>query len=279
MAKLTAAQIKEQTKKVRSAIAKHKRENKEENFTSLSDDEVVAKLKRVKSPMIVSQGWGGTTPGGTFNYSIGLLNPDPTATFSRDVHVWVGSGNADPTVGTFLLNVDPRFPRLTQPAAFRCDAACIWRQHDSEFLDQSAGDGREIELHRQQLPDAAQLSRHRTISRSWLLPILGHVTVRPSRAASPPSRRPSRKDPRWRRARRAGLSDGKRRAGVAPSPHRRAHDQLGLQRHGVGQGHVVVEVVDDGVGGGRADFGGRLAHRGQVFDRIDVYADHISTIS
>ena len=34
------------------------------------------------------------------------------------MHVWVGSGNADPTVGTFLLNVDPRFPRLTQPAAF-----------------------------------------------------------------------------------------------------------------------------------------------------------------
>jgi len=34
------------------------------------------------------------------------------------VHVWVGSGNVDPTVGTFLLNVDTRFPRLTQPAAF-----------------------------------------------------------------------------------------------------------------------------------------------------------------
>jgi hypothetical protein len=118
MAKLTAAQIKEQTKKVRAAIAKHKRENKEENFTSLSDEEVVAKLKRVKSPMIVSQGWGGTTPGGTFNYSIGLLNPDPIAASSLYVHVWVGSGNADPTVGTFLLNVDPRFPRLTQPAAF-----------------------------------------------------------------------------------------------------------------------------------------------------------------
>jgi hypothetical protein len=31
-------------------------------------------------------------------------------------HVWVGSGNVDPTVGTFLLNVDTRFPRLTEPA-------------------------------------------------------------------------------------------------------------------------------------------------------------------
>ena len=31
-------------------------------------------------------------------------------------HAWIGSGNVDPVVGTFLLNVDPRFPRLTEPA-------------------------------------------------------------------------------------------------------------------------------------------------------------------
>ena len=118
MAKLTAAQIKEQTKKVKDAIAKHKRDNKEENFTALSDEEIGDKLKRTKSPMIVSQGWSNTTPGGTFNYSVGLLNPDPTAAASLYVHVWVRSGNADPMVGTFLLNVDPRFPRLTQPGPF-----------------------------------------------------------------------------------------------------------------------------------------------------------------
>jgi hypothetical protein len=118
MAKLTAAQIQEQTEKVRDAIAKHKRESKEENFTSLSDEEIVAKLKRVKSPMMVSAGWSSTTPGGTFNYSVSLLNPDPIAASNLYVHVWVGSANADPTVGTFLLNVDSRFPRLTQPPAF-----------------------------------------------------------------------------------------------------------------------------------------------------------------
>jgi hypothetical protein len=32
--------------------------------------------------------------------------------------LWVGSGNVDPTIGSFLLNVDTRFPRITQPASF-----------------------------------------------------------------------------------------------------------------------------------------------------------------
>jgi hypothetical protein len=33
------------------------------------------------------------------------------------VHVWVGSGNVDPDLGTYLLNVDPRFSRLSEPKA------------------------------------------------------------------------------------------------------------------------------------------------------------------
>lgn len=118
MAKLTAKQIKEQTEKIKAAIAKHKRENKDEHFTSLSEEEIAAKLKRVNSPMIVSQGWSGSTPGGTFNYSVGIQNPDPVSAGNLYVHVWVGSGNVDPAVGTFLINVDPRFPRLSQPPAF-----------------------------------------------------------------------------------------------------------------------------------------------------------------
>lgn len=118
MAKLTAAQIKEHTKKIQDAIAKHKRENKEEHFISIKPEEIEAKLKRVNSPMSVSEGWGNTTPGGTFNYSIGIYNPDPVSASNLYVHVWVGSGNVDPTVGTFLINVDTRFPRLAQPPAF-----------------------------------------------------------------------------------------------------------------------------------------------------------------
>jgi hypothetical protein len=113
--KWTAAQIKEEIQKIQKVVERHKRENKEEYFTSVSPDEIEKKLKRVKSPMIVSQGWGNTTAGGAVNYNLGIYNPDPAQAIWLFAHVWVGSGNVDPTVGTFLLNIDTRFPRLTQP--------------------------------------------------------------------------------------------------------------------------------------------------------------------
>ena len=118
MAKLTAARIKQQKEKIQAIIEKHKRENKEEHFTSLTPEQIEEKLKRVNSPAIVSQGWSSTTVGGTFNYTVGLYNPDATNASDLYVHVWVGSANVDPTTGTFLLNVDTRFPRLTQPPPF-----------------------------------------------------------------------------------------------------------------------------------------------------------------
>ncbi len=114
--KWTPVQVKEQIQKIQLVIEKQKRENKEEHFTAITPEEIEKKLQRVNSPMIVSQGWGSTTPGGTVNYSVGIYNPDPTTAVWLFVHVWIGSGNVDPTTGTFLLNVDTRFPRLTQPA-------------------------------------------------------------------------------------------------------------------------------------------------------------------
>ena len=116
--KFTPTQIKEHIKSIQKATEKHKRENKGEHFTAVTAEEIEKKLKRVNSPMIVSQGWSGTTPGGTFPYSLGIYNPDPTQAIWLFAHVWVGSGNVDPTVGTFLLNVDTRFPRLTEPPVF-----------------------------------------------------------------------------------------------------------------------------------------------------------------
>lgn len=113
--KWSAAEIKEQTAKIQEVVEKQKRENKGEHFTAITPEEIEKKLKRVKSPMIVSQGWGNTTPGGTVNYQLGLYNPDPTQAIWLFAHVWVGSGNVDPTVGTFLMNVDARFPHLTEP--------------------------------------------------------------------------------------------------------------------------------------------------------------------
>jgi hypothetical protein len=123
MPKLTAAQIKEQTKKIQDAIEKYKQQNKEEHFTSLTPEEIDKKLKRTNSPMIIMQGWSGAPVGGSASYTVGIQNPDPTSAIFLHVHVWVGSGQPDPVVGTFLLNVDTRFPRLTQPVPLLASGA------------------------------------------------------------------------------------------------------------------------------------------------------------
>jgi hypothetical protein len=118
-AKWTRSQIKKQIEKIQKVIEQHKRLAKEgEAFTSVTPEDIERKLKRVDSPMIVSQfgSWtGATPPGGTLTYNVGIYNPDSTQAIWLFAHVWVGSGNTDPTVGTFLLNVDTRFPHLTQP--------------------------------------------------------------------------------------------------------------------------------------------------------------------
>ena len=111
----TAAEIKEQIQNIQKVIGEQKREFKSEHFTSVTPEEITKKLKRSMSPMIVSQGWNSTTPGGTVNYNLGIYNLDSPDAIWLFAHVWVGSGNIDPIVGTFLLNVDTRFPRLTQP--------------------------------------------------------------------------------------------------------------------------------------------------------------------
>lgn len=117
MPKFTAAQIKEQAAKIQEFIAKEKARYKGQNFTEAEAEEIVLKLKRVNSPMIVFQGWSGSThAGGVINYNVGIWNPDPSQAIWLFAHAWVGSGNVDPVTGTFLLNVDTRFPRLTEPA-------------------------------------------------------------------------------------------------------------------------------------------------------------------
>jgi hypothetical protein len=96
-------------------IEEQKEGNKLEHFTAITEDEIEQKFSKVNSPMIISQGWSDTTQGGTVNYNLGIYNPDPTQVIWLFAHVWVGSGNVDPTIGSFLSNVDSRFPRLTEP--------------------------------------------------------------------------------------------------------------------------------------------------------------------
>ena len=113
--KWSDAQVKDHIKKIMEVVKQHKKENKEENFTAITAEALEKKFKRVNSPMIVSQGWNSTTPGGTINYNLGIYNPDPGEAIWLFAHVWVGSGNVVPDPGAFLLNVDSRFPRITQP--------------------------------------------------------------------------------------------------------------------------------------------------------------------
>lgn len=119
-ARWTPAQIKEQIQRIQEVVEQQKRlVEKGENFTAVTPEDIERKLKRANSPMIVSQfgSWTGPTVlGGTLTYKVGIYNPDPTQAIWLFAHVWVGSGNVEPSVGTFLLNVDTRFPRLTQPA-------------------------------------------------------------------------------------------------------------------------------------------------------------------
>jgi len=161
--KWSAAEIKDHTTRIHAAIEKIKHENKTEHFTSITPEEIEKKFERVNSPMIISQGWNSTTPGGTVNYSLGIYNPDPTTAIWLFADVFVGSGNVDPVTGTFLLNVDPRFPRLVEPAF----AGLTLASGASTVLSYSLKVPATVEknqLSRKQLPDGFQLARHREIS-------------------------------------------------------------------------------------------------------------------
>jgi hypothetical protein len=116
--KWSEAQIKAHIQTIQKIVDKGKRENKGEHFIGITPEQIREKLKRVHSPFFTFLGWNSTTPGGTVNLNVGIFNPDPTTAGSLFAHVWIGSGNVDPTVGTFLLNVDTRFPRLTEPPFF-----------------------------------------------------------------------------------------------------------------------------------------------------------------
>jgi hypothetical protein len=116
--KWTKAEIKDHIQRIQAAVEKQRKENNDEIFMAITPEEIEKKFKRVNSPMIVSQGWGHATTGGTVSYHLGIYNPDPVAYGGAYAHVWVGAGNIDPTIGTFLLNVDTRFPRLTLPPIY-----------------------------------------------------------------------------------------------------------------------------------------------------------------
>jgi hypothetical protein len=89
------------------------------HFTAPTGEQLVAKFASAKSPMIVFQGWSGSTgTPGTISYTVGINNPDPVAQGSLFVHLFIGPANVAPNVNNALGLVDQRFPRLTEPEFF-----------------------------------------------------------------------------------------------------------------------------------------------------------------
>lgn len=117
---LTTAQIEERTEAILDAQKQRQdAAGDEENFAPVGREDTEKALAGENVAML---GGFGTTlsapPGGIITLRIGVEYPDPAAVPPQSgiyVHVWIGSGNIDPELGTFLMNVDSRFPRLTQP--------------------------------------------------------------------------------------------------------------------------------------------------------------------
>lgn len=106
-------------KRILEAIESEKEDSRSsgENFSAITPDEIEKGLLReAKTPFLSGFAWTkGTAPGGRIGLRVFIWNSESEPASDIYVHVWVGTGNVDPMVGTFLLNVDARFPRLTRP--------------------------------------------------------------------------------------------------------------------------------------------------------------------
>jgi hypothetical protein len=86
------------------------------NFTTPTEEQLLDKLTRANSPMIVFQSWSGSTSTpGAISYTVGINNPDPDVRIWLFVHLFIGPANIAPNVNDALALVDQRFPRLTEP--------------------------------------------------------------------------------------------------------------------------------------------------------------------
>jgi hypothetical protein len=108
--------LKEQIRRIEKGLEKHKKKKtKGMHFTSATREEIESKIG-ANDPWLSGLGFDDrTTPGGTVNIQVFIDNPGLAAALNLYVHVWIGSGIADPSGDTFVPNVDTRFPRLTEP--------------------------------------------------------------------------------------------------------------------------------------------------------------------
>jgi hypothetical protein len=108
--------LKEHIRNIEKAVKKHKKENKGKRFTFVPPDEIESRLKPANTSIFHSISSAQRVRLGQTNHcSVGIYNPGPDRSGPLAVHVWVGFHIVDATGGTFLLDVDKRFPRLRQP--------------------------------------------------------------------------------------------------------------------------------------------------------------------
>lgn len=119
--KRSPAEIKRLIDAITTEIAKHKEQHqkKGDTFTSVTQEQLENKLRRAQSPMIIWQGWSNTAPpGGTINYTVGIMNPDPVSWSNLAVEVTVGDRNPITDNDLFLSDRDARFAALAQTPPF-----------------------------------------------------------------------------------------------------------------------------------------------------------------
>jgi len=115
----TAGDIGKAWRRLENEIGKHRKEgtNIHEAYAAMTRAEFEAKLKRVNSPMIVSQGWSPSAPpGGTISYRLLLVNYDILPATNLALTVFVGNRNAIVSNDLFLSGWDTRFPTYAQRA-------------------------------------------------------------------------------------------------------------------------------------------------------------------
>jgi hypothetical protein len=88
-------------------------------FDAIGPADARARLTASADPFFGGFGWTlSALPGGVITGRVSVEFPTPAAVPPNSnvyVHVWVSPGSVDPAIGTYLLNVDPRFPRLSEP--------------------------------------------------------------------------------------------------------------------------------------------------------------------
>ena len=86
------------------------------NFTAVNEEQLIRKLLRANSPMIIFQAWlGAASPGGSISYQFGVHNPDPTDSLWLYGYAFVGPANFVHDIGQAVAGRDRRYAELTTP--------------------------------------------------------------------------------------------------------------------------------------------------------------------